>query len=431
MLLNKIRRYSFWVLDFFKGGNLRKNLSDITFINENFFHPITEKKREVYLKNILSHSIKNLNFYNKLKVDSVLEDFPVINKNIIRDNFQDFQAKNHFSKLYKVTTSGSTGTPFTIYLSKSKKDRNTSDTIYFAKKSGYIVGDKLVYIRLWDRQHGKSNIEKWIQNILPHDISNLLDKDIELLLNKILKYKSGQGILAYASAFDTIGQYLDKNNLYLTSNIKSIVAISEGLNDYAKSSIKKHFGVIPVSRYSAVETGIIAQQGVHSELFTINWASYFVEILDLNDDKPVEYGQIGRIVVTDLFNKAMSLIRYDTGDVGVMILSEDNIPILSRIEGRKMDMLYDVKGELLSSHVVHEICLFDGIKQYQLIQEGESEYRFKINVTPDFDNELELIKTYKEYLGVDANIEVEYVNSVPLLSSGKRKKVINLHYKNS
>jgi phenylacetate-CoA ligase len=429
MLLDRIRQFSFWVLDFLKGSSLKKNLKDIRFINENYFHPQTEKKRNIYLNNILNHSIKNVNFYNKLNPNSTLENFPVINKNIIIDNYSNFQAKNYKSKLYKVSTSGSTGTPFTTYLSKNKRDRNISDTIYFAKKSGFNLGDKLVYIRLWDKQHGKSKFGQWIQNVLPHDISELSDDDIQQLLNKMKRSNSAKGILAYASAYDTIGQYLDKKNLSLTDyNVRSIVAISEGLNDYAKSSIKKHFGLVPVSRYSAVETGIVAQQNVHSEHYTINWASYFIEILNLNNDEPVGHGKVGRIVITDLFNYAVPMIRYDTGDVGVMVLTEDNIPVLSRVEGRKMDMLYDTNKVLLSSHIVHKICLFKGIRQYQLIQEGEKEYRFKICVTSEFNDELELVKVYKDYLGQDAIIEVEYVTDVPLLSSGKRKKVLNLHH---
>ena len=42
-------------------------------------------------------------------------------------------------------------------------------------------------------------------------------------------------------------------------------------------------------------------------------------------------------------------------------------------------------------------------------------YRYKVSATKYFNSELELIKVYKKYLGVNANIVVEYVNSVPLL----------------
>jgi phenylacetate-CoA ligase len=44
----------------------------------------------------------------------------------------------------------------------------------------------------------------------------------------------------------------------------------------------------------------------------------------------------------------------------------------------------------------------------------------------DFKRETELIDEFKAYFGHDAVIKVEYVNDVPLLASGKRKKVMNL-----
>ena len=51
------------------------------------------------------------------------------------------------------------------------------------------------------------------------------------------------------------------------------------------------------------------------------------------------------------------------------------------------------------------------------------EYRFKVRGTKYVNSQLELIKVYKEYLGNDANIVVEYVYSVPLLYHlGKKKK---------
>ena len=41
-------------------------------------------------------------------------------------------------------------------------------------------------------------------------------------------------------------------------------------------------------------------------------------------------------------------------------------------------------------------------------------------------NELkELINEFEQYFGETSNIWVEYVSEIPLLSSGKRKKVVN------
>jgi hypothetical protein len=50
--------------------------------------------------------------------------------------------------------------------------------------------------------------------------------------------------------------------------------------------------------------------------FHVNSDAVIVEVVDLRSGEPVEEGTAGRIVVTDLLNTAMPIIRYDIGDVG-------------------------------------------------------------------------------------------------------------------
>ncbi len=432
-MIDYLRYIAFWVLDFLRGGSFRKNYKDVKSINENFNSKTSKNKREQYLNDVMQHAIKTTTFYKKLDPPISLENFPIVNKNLIRDNFHEFESTLFKDKKnYKVATSGSTGTPFTTYLSNNKRIRNSVDTIYFAEKSGFKLGKKLFYIRLWDQQHKKSRLSFWIQNIVCHDVSQLTDNDIDGLLKKMTKDNSTKGFLAYASAYDAICHYLDKiNSGPVFCNVSSIIAISEGLSDYARTSMKKYFCCDVVSRYSASETGILAQQSVESSKYDINWGSYYIEILNVDEDTPVDFGEMGRIVITDLFNYAVPMIRYDTGDLGVMNLGKSHeAPVLSKVEGRKMDMLYDTNGQLITSHIVHQICLFKGINQYQLIQETKTSYTFKINAALGFNQEKELIEIYQPYFGEDAIIKVDYVDDIPLLSSGKRKKVINLYYKN-
>lgn len=431
-MLGKLRYHLFWFVDYFKKNNIRQNYKEIKFLNENYNSDSAVALLKNYKMKLLNHAFTTTTYYKSYSGKS-FKELPVINKNIIRDNFSAFESIAFKGRQrYKVSTSGSTGTPFVTYLNNNKRLRNSADTIYFAEKSGFHVGDRLFYIRLWDQQHKKFSLTTKILNIISHDISNLTDTDIEGLLKKMTKDKTSKGFLAYASAYDAICQYLDKNeSKAIECNLKSIIAISERLSDYSRYSMKKYFGVPVVSRYSASETGILAQQTISSSNFNINWASYFVEILNYDNDNPVLEGETGRIVITDMFNYSVPLLRYDTGDLGSMISGDSNNgPVLTKVEGRQMDMLYDTKGELISSHIVHKICLYKGIKQYQLIQKDKKEYVIKINKSIEFNQEDEVIKNYKEYFGSDSKISIEYVQDIPILSSGKRKKVINSYIKN-
>jgi phenylacetate-CoA ligase len=98
------------------------------------------------------------------------------------------------------------------------------------------------------------------------------------------------------------------------------------------------------------------------------------------------------------------------------------------ITGRKKDILYNTKGELISPHVIYAgVSKHQGLSQFQLIQESARDFTFKINAVSQFSNEDDLLSYFKKYLGEDANITLEYVDEIPLLSSGKRRIIINLY----
>jgi len=277
----------------------------------------------------------------------------------------------------------------------------------------------------------KNSLFYLVQNTIPVDVIQLNDIQIEALIKKMESDKSSFGFLGYSSALELICKYLDKKKSgRIKADVRSVISISESLNEYTKKSTKKYFGVAALSRYSNLENGIIAQQTKEdSGDYLINTASYVVEIIKMDSNEPVKDGELGRIVVTDLFNYAMPLIRYDTGDVGsISINSEKNgNKYLSTVEGRQLDLLYDTKGDLVSSYIAYKnMWQYTEILQYQLIQVNKDTYIFKINAENKFTKENQLLNELKTYLGNDAKISFEYVSEIPLLSSGKRKKVVNL-----
>ena len=236
-------------------------------------------------------------------------------------------------------------------------------------------------------------------------------------------------LIGYASAFEKICKDLDsKSENLITFRPTSIITISEALNSYTRNAIKKHFGIYPISRYSNNENGIIAQQiSSDNPNFKINTSSYLVEMFDLNQDNKIGFGQRGRIVITDLYNYANPLIRYDTGDVGIMHLDENNQPYFSQVLGRKLDLIYDTKGNLVPEHLSAKLCNYGQFKQFQLVQKKRKEYLINLNTTKKVDEE-RMITEYKGYFGDDAKININYVDEIPLLRSGKRQEVVNEYY---
>ncbi|WP_157514716.1 CoF synthetase [Mangrovimonas sp. TPBH4] len=389
------------------------------------------EKRNFHLVNLLNHATKTTPFYQPYFNYNSLQDFPVIQKPIIQNNFGSFKSSEFEDQpSFKVATSGSTGIPFFLFQDKNKKARNTADVICFSQLSNYNVGSRLYNLEVWRKHNKKSSFKSYLQNIVQIDITRLDNEKCNNFLNQLHKNKRTKTILGFASALETICQYLQstKRTFEPPPKLTSIIANAEHLNSYTKSHLYSYFKVPILSRYSNEELGIIAQQTIESQNeYVINHASYFIEILDLNKDEAVELGNSGRIVITDLFNYCMPLIRYDTGDIGKLVLDQSGVTKLKYIEGRKMDLISDTKGEIISSFVVYTkfYKYYKYFKQFQFIQETQNKYTVKLNLHEDFPFEEELIAEIKQDFGNDAEVRIVYVNEIPALSSGKRKKVLN------
>lgn len=427
-MFHKARERSFWIYDKLKGSKVESHFEDISAILGNV-DDNSKAKADRYLSELLSHAVNTTDYYSSQNPGSEIHDFQVINKNLVRENYEQFISSDFKEEQLKaVVTSGSTGTPFKILHDKNKVLRNTADTLYFAKLAGYELGQRLYYLKIWNKINEKSRFSSFIQNTVSIDVLDQSDTFFKKFVRDLNSDKAIKSFLGYASAFEALCKYLDSTDIEkISSKVKSIISMSEALNSYTKQSMEKYFGCGIVSRYSNVENGILAQQKKGAdERFYLNTASYFFELLEMNNNKAVPVGVPGRIVVTDLFNYGMPMIRYDTGDIGIMDFSESGELVLAKVEGRRMDMIYDTRGELVSSFVItNNMWKYTDIKQYQFVQESINSYHFKINPNNEFNREKELIKEFREYFGKNAVIRVEYVSEIPLLSSGKRKKVIN------
>lgn len=428
MIGQKVRKEAFWIYDSLQGNKVKNHFDDICDIIEN--HDADSDNRiECYLSKLLSHALETTDFYFSQKAGPSIKEFPVINKNIIRENFDDFISSSFKKReLESVVTSGSTGTPFKVLLDPNKVRRNTADTLYFAQLAGYELGQHLYYFKIWNDENDKGGISSFLQNVTPVDVHDQSDTFFEKLVNDLKEDKTIKSFLGYASFFEALCQYLDKTAIAkASSRVQSIISMSEALNAHTKLRMEKYFDCEIVSRYSNTENGILAQQKRGGDdKFYLNKASYFFEILAIDNNDEVPEGEPGRIIVTDLFNYGMPMIRYDTGDIGIWEYNKEGEKVLANVEGRRMDMIYNTDGKLVSSYVItNNMWKYTHVKQYQFIQESSDTYCFKINPTEGFVKEKELIKEFSNYFGSEASIRVEYVNEIPLLSSGKRKKVVN------
>jgi len=426
-----IRRAGFWGLDYLRGSNIRRHYADIKYIMENQVSPNVTIMQERYLNDILKYATENVEFYKKFKDYDSLKSFPVINKNTIKDNYSDFQSPKFLTApVIDMHTSGSTGTPFIARHDKNKRDRVYAEMIYFWGRAGYQVGMRYIMLRVWTSINRKNRLTAWARNILMWDIQKQDDENWENIRNTIKANHKIRMILAYASTLENIANYLitcpETPDKY---NIHTIIGFGENFPRSAQEKLKNIFGCHVISLYSDQELGMLAVECVENKEYHINSASYHIELLKIDSDDPAGVEEPGRIVVTDLFNHAMPLIRYDTGDTGTWRQEAECGWIsqgLSSIQGTMVDLLFDTKGINVSAPLVgNNMWPFDRIRQYQLIQEGARKYVLKLNGAEGHYADSTFVDLFKDLLGRDAEIEIEHVDEIPVLASGKRKTIIN------
>jgi phenylacetate-CoA ligase len=432
----KIRADLFWFADFFRGGQVNRFLTNFNSRILKNSESDSFYNKDFLLINLLTHATQTVPFYNHILSDK-LADFPIVNKTTIKSNSSGFLSSGYKKKkLKKATTSGSTGAPLTVLKDKRKINRHTAENIYFNSLAGLPLGRKVYYLRVWNAINRKSRLESFLQNIVMWDASDLSDKKISFLIETLIRDKDPKGIIAFASTLEAVASYIVRNKPIQSPLMSVVIAISETLTDGSRKVLEEYFKCNVISRYSNIENGFLAQQCTHSSgEYHINNSGFIIELLKHGKDESVSPGETGRIVVTDLFNYAMPLIRYDTGDMA--IYSESSAcgepgPVFKKVEGRQVDFIYDTAGNLLSPHTItNTMWKYSAlIRQFQFIQNSAKEYEIKINPFNDsFESPEPLIKDLKFFVGTDASVSVSVVSEIPVLSSGKRRKIVNNYKK--
>lgn len=211
--------------------------------------------------------------------------------------------------------------------------------------------------------------------------------------------------------------------------MEGVITVSEVLTEEMRVDIAKAFQCAPISRYTTNELGVLANQDSSGDFFVLNQHNYLIEILSLDNDEPVEVGELGRIVVTDFFSHAMPLIRYDIGDLARPLdITDGVVTKVHSIEGRTVSSIMDPNGEYVSPFMINaSLAKSSEIVQFQFSQEGKSEYILRLVVKGEVD-EPGIVNLYKSILGDAADIDIQYVDDIPALPSGKRPYIIQNFY---
>jgi len=206
--------------------------------------------------------------------------------------------------------------------------------------------------------------------------------------------------------------------------LREVRTMGEILTEDLRDRVRHDWGVPVTDSYSSHETGYIALQCPERGHYHVQSEAVIVEVLD-EDGRACAPGEVGRVVVSDLHNFAMPLVRYEIGDyaeVGPPCACQRGLPVLTRIAGRTRNMLVLADGRrywppLGSRKFVDVVPVLQAQfvqKDYDLIEvrlvvdaplTGEQENRLRQFILPGLPSGMQLM--------------FKYCDSIPRSAGGK------------
>jgi len=400
------------------------------------------------LKRILIHAYENVPFYSKkfkeagfspygLRKKGDIMRIPVITKEEIRRNFPtEITAMNIGRKRWKIdSTSGSSGEPLIFYRDAITDDMKVASDILFNNWCGIEPGDSTLWIT-HPRQIKVRNWVEYIRRILWNSTTNLrwlsvsdLQEQNALAVVKFIEKVRPRCLYGYTSGLLMLARCFRQYGGSSRSNVKAIISSAETLSPHHKQIIEQTFGCDVFNRYGMRELGgSVAQDCEEHTNLHVNSELYLVEIT--RDGESVAPGERGSVVVTDLHNMVMPIIRYKVGDIA---LSEGSscscgrgFPTIKAIEGRQTEFvnIRTPSGKIIT-HPGYFFVLGDFveyIRQFQFVQEKLDELVVKIVPCETFNSIVaEKIRKFLSHtIGDEMTIKLEIVDEIPAERSGKR-----------
>ena len=416
------RRTAFWALDAVRGKPIRGHLEDI----RSSMDGTTEAPER--LEALLDHARRTTPFYTDVE-SSRLDAFPILTRPVLQRQPEALHSNAYANATFReVTTSGSTGRPVTVRQDQGKRLRSIADIIYMNEICGLLVGDPLLWMRAWGEETNRAGLVRRAQNITTFEVRGLDEERMQRVVDTI-RHGSMAALLAYPSALRAIARFVDDRDVDARAfGLRVVFSDSESLSSQLRDELETTFGCPVADRYANEENGMLAIVEPGADAFRLNRASYVFEFLGLDDDSPQRAGELARVIITDLFNFAMPLIRYDTGDLAVVPKHSGPSPTtIERLEGRRLDVVLDMAGRAVSSTMLATAMdPFEQLQQYQLRQLDTHAFRLLFVDAEDVYTAEQLEGALVVLLGHGTDITVERVTDIPAEANGKFRVMVPL-----
>jgi phenylacetate-coenzyme A ligase PaaK-like adenylate-forming protein/O-antigen/teichoic acid export membrane protein len=417
-------------------------------VNQYLPRDILEREQLERLNRLLNHAYKNVSYYHEILKDSGLrendkivlrslkdlEQMPFLTKEIIRSEQERIYSRDHKSrKSYHNSSGGTTGEPVKII-----QDRDyliAEGATFLLPKNWKGVDPYDSEIIIWgaerDTFEGKKppleRVRDFLRNRITLNSFKMIPAEIENYIAILNRYQPKM-IRAYADSIYEIAIYARKKNIRVRQQ-RAIHTAACSLHDFMRMEIETVFQCPVFNHYGCREVGSIASECAAHDGLHILMEHNLVEIVDEGGNR-CNPGQEGEIVVTNLDNFSMPIIRYRIGDVGVMKADAEcscgcNYPKLEKVSGRVTDAFKTMDGRVISpiyfAHLLGVVHSGSGIRKFQIVQKDYRRVIIRIvkdgEIHPvacdDIKNKVGLV------MGADCQVDLNFVDDIETTKTGK------------
>jgi len=387
---------------------------------------------------ILRYAAVNSPYYQRLFRDRQFDPshfhvanfqaLPLLTKTVIRQRTDDILSQEfQRGALLEHRTGGSTGVALTVYFDPEWINPRSADALRSDQWAGCFHGMKVA--SLWGNPPLPRTLKERIRALLIDrfiflDTLDFNDRSVAEFVRRWRREKP-EILFGHSHSLYMLARYVVDHGIE-DLRPHGIISTSMMLLTSERAVIETAFGCKVFDRYGSEETGLIASECEQHQGLHLNVEHLYIEFLR-EDHNPAAPGEEGAIVITDLFNRGMPLIRYEIGDVGVLshrlCPCGRGLPLMERVTGRVADYLKRRDGSLVAgvSLVERTLTAIQGLEQMQVVQPAANEIVLNVVRAPEYSpaSEQALLAEFRSVFGPGIEIHANYVERIPQERSGK------------
>lgn len=403
------------------------------------------RRRDARIARILRYARAHSRYYRELWPDrdpvsaedaaAYLAELPLLTKSQLQTWAAYLKAQPPVRPVSRKTTGGSTGQPVTVL-----KDRASTGYERAVMWLGYgwfgvKVGDRVA--RFWGSPFAaRRRIQSTLADVVMHRIHfsafAFNEADLEEYWQRCLRFRPHY-LHGYVSMLEAFARFLQSRHYEATAlGLKSVIGTSEVLTPPQRAILESTFGAPVQTEYGCGEVGPIAYECDRGSLHLMT-ENVAVEILNA-EGRAADVGETGEVVVTDLHNRAMPLVRYRLGDFAVpgrACSCGRGFPVIQKIWGREYDFVQGPDGR--KYHGEFFMYLFEDlrrvgspVRQFQVTQRGPNVLDVEVVIPGELSEGQET--RIRHHVGnqlKSMKIDVRRVDAIARAQSGKMQVIRN------